>query len=144
LSRIEVRRVDDKTILVEISAEGLQSDDWYEAAIGGYNENETGRVELVTARFSPGQDGKLEWKHRISAADSPKTEKRAKIKIRRILVRVAHGSLNRNGIALDCTTQDVTCLWVRVPVTIDPSVTTTTTTATSTTPTTATTTTTGP
>jgi hypothetical protein len=61
--KIEVKRVDDKTILVEISAEGLPSDDWFEASVSGYDDSYApeSQVALVTARFSPGQDGKLDW-----------------------------------------------------------------------------------
>jgi hypothetical protein len=128
---IEVKREDEQTLRVEISGEGLASDDWYEAAVDGWNEALTGKpVNLATARFSPGQDGKLAWSARINAADS------GQLKIARILVRVARGALYNPTEKLkeDCTTGRITCLTARLPLTADPEFTTTTTPTTTATP----------
>jgi hypothetical protein len=120
---IQVDRVDDSSVRVQISAEGLQSDAWYEASIRGYGDDlaaydapvdERKRktpVDLLTARFSPGQDGKLDWSARISTADSSGT------KIGRILVRVEEGALGRATGLLNCTAAEVTCSFVRVAAT---------------------------
>jgi hypothetical protein len=144
--QIEVMRVDDKTILVKISAEGLPSNDWYEASVSGYDDLYTAssEVPLVTARFSPGQDGKLDWTHRVNAVDGipVPVNGMGTTKISRVLVRLAHGALSLVGYR-NCNRAEVTCLAVRVPITIDPSATTfTTTTSTSSTSTPTTTTTT--
>jgi hypothetical protein len=122
---IKVQRLDDKTIRVQISGEGIASDDWYEAAVAGYDDDYTGasRVDLATSRFSPGQDGNLNWSVRINTDDSGKT------KIARVLIRVSRGGLYKPGHIEDCTTGRITCLALRLPTTVDrPAGTTTTTT----------------
>jgi hypothetical protein len=117
---IAVERLDAASIRVQISAEGLESDAWYEATVLGYPDDLAGYrttgshppskkpVDLLTVRFSPNQDGKLDWSARISTADSGET------KIGRVLVRVADGAV-KSADLVNCTAAKVTCLAVRVP-----------------------------
>ena len=52
---IAIERVNDESVRVEITAEGLPSSDWYDAVLRGYSDSsvETDGVFLASARFSP-------------------------------------------------------------------------------------------
>lgn len=108
---IVLQRFDRSSVRIEVTADGLASSDWYEAIVTQYTPDERGgetATTLAAARFSPGQNGKLDWKERIAYPSSSPADAR-------LLVRVAKDRLVRET---DCNTdQDVTCLSVRVPVT---------------------------
>jgi hypothetical protein len=111
---IHVARVDDSSISVVVSGDGLASDDWFEAIVEGYTANPPGKkTELAAARFSPGQDGKLDWKERIQV---PK--KFAGSDITYLLVRVRRNN-PVEGRAADCSVSvETTCLFFRIPTTV--------------------------
>jgi hypothetical protein len=144
---IEVTRVDASTINVQITAEGLGSNDWFEADVVGYPEDTTTTsgpsngnrgcprkgtatsedkcfqpvvvdVPLAAARFSPGQDGKLDWKQLIDV-DTFSHGGTTGLTIARVQVRVAHKALFGLGHPPgDCTHGEVTCLALRLPPTV--------------------------
>src|SRR5207248_1067339 len=63
---ISIERIDSDSVRVEIRAEGLRSSDWYDALLRGYGDSSTtDGIFLASARFSPGQDGTLDWKARV-------------------------------------------------------------------------------
>jgi hypothetical protein len=113
--KIEVVRLDDRAALVSISAEGLPSNSWYEASVEAYADKGppwSYLGSLARARFSPGQDGKLEWNEQVSLS------KIQSKRVGRVEVRVARGMLAKPLGKVgerSCTAQDVTCLFVRVP-----------------------------
>jgi hypothetical protein len=116
---IKISRVPDaQAVVVHITAEGLSSDAWYELRIDGFPDafdRNHSSIELVAARFSPGQDGKLDWSETIGTTDLERT------KIARVLVRVAPGAIARNR-GLNCDVNDkVTCDFVRVPSLAEPT-----------------------
>ena len=108
---IVLDRVDKDSIRVEVTGDGLGSSDWYEAIVTEYLPDQQGTetpTTLAGARFSPGQDGKLDWKARIAYPASTPPQAR-------LLVRVQKDKLVRDS---DCNTDaDVTCLSVHVPPT---------------------------
>ena len=115
---ISLKRIDKQSVRVEITAEGLPSTTWYEAFVRGYgDEPDSPEFFLVSARFSPGQDGKVDWKTRFHMP--------AKIedtKLTRILVMVQRDNLvPRKNCVED---EKITCMYVRVPPTVDPKETT--------------------
>jgi hypothetical protein len=127
---IQVSRLDDKSVRVQITGEGLASNLWYETAIRGYDAAGKDFEALGAARFSPGQDGKLNWTLRVNIADTKE------VKIERLLIAVARESLDRQDIGQYCIDVTFTCLSVRLPLTPDQPPTTSTTTTTTTTTTT--------
>lgn len=106
---ITLQRLDADSVQIEITADGLASSDWYEAIVSAYKtakDGTTTNTTLAGARFSPGQDGTVDWKARI--AFPAKSTKRT-----RLLVRVQKDSLVKDR---DCNTDaDVTCLNIYVP-----------------------------
>jgi hypothetical protein len=106
---IVLQRVDKESVRVEITGDGLASSDWYEAIVTELSDlPQSGPAPppLAEARFSPSQNGKLDWKARIDyPASTPTTTY--------LLVRVQKDRLLRDT---DCKTdKDVTCLYVHVP-----------------------------
>jgi len=118
---ISLERVNNESASVQITAEGLPSVDWYEAVLRGYSDSsvETDGVFLASARFSPGQDGKLAWKTRFHIPPDVNGKE-----ITRVLVTVARDTLvDKKNCDLDA---DVTCLFIRIPLTAIPTATTST------------------
>src|SRR5205823_9010822 len=120
---------DPTTVRVQILGEGLASDVWYEASVRGYGELGPAFAPLAAARFSPGQDGKLDWSVRVNVADTDIGDKQP-LKIGRLLVSVSRGTLDREAIKKYCVDVRFTCLSVRLPTTLDSGVVTTGTTST--------------
>src|SRR5438876_1015639 len=78
--------VGTESVRVEITAERLPSSDWYDAVLRSYSDSVSvaDGVFLASVRFSPGQDGKLDWKARVQVPPD-----RAGKTITRVLVTVA-------------------------------------------------------
>jgi hypothetical protein len=112
---ISIERVDADSVRVEISAEGLPSTDWYDALLRGYSDvRGADGVFLASARFSPGQDGKLDWKARVEVP----TDEGGK-PITRVLVTVARDKpVDLKSCVMndeDVVVGNATCLSIRVP-----------------------------
>jgi hypothetical protein len=112
---ISIDRVDRESVRVEITADGLPSADWYDALLRGYSDSSKKGIGvfLASARFSPGQDGKVDWTARVQvpADDAGKP-------ITRILVTVARDApVDTKSCAddQDVVEGDATCLLIRVP-----------------------------
>jgi|SRR5579862_4143733 len=118
---IVLQRVNDESVRVEITAEGLPSDAWFAAVLTGYSDStvDTNGVFLASARFSPGQDGKLDWQERfdVPAARDGKP-------ITRVLVTIARDEpvrANNCTVSSSVIDQAATCLLLRVPSTLEPT-----------------------
>jgi hypothetical protein len=60
---INVDAIGNGSVRVEITAEGLPSSDWYEALVVGERESGDPDAMLLGAgRFSPAQNGRVDWK----------------------------------------------------------------------------------
>jgi hypothetical protein len=106
---IQVERVDRSSLRVEISGDGLSTKDWFEAKVDGFDDDASTVVPLAAGRFSPGQDGNLDWKARFQMPP-----KFGGATITRLRVQV-----QKNHIAASScdTDEDLTCLAIRVPKT---------------------------
>lgn len=111
---IKVTRLDDATVRVHVTGDGLPSNDTYNMEIDGYGERAASDpgpyTELLAARFSPGQDGKLDWTEEVNV--SPSTTAQT---ISRILVWITR-EVKWSRPTRDCNGgAAVTCSYVRVP-----------------------------
>jgi len=116
---ISVERVNPGSVRVEITAEGLPSADWYEAFVRGYTDSSviTDGVFLSGAQFSPGQDGKLDWKARVQVPRD-----RDGRPITRVIVTVGHNNAPPDATSCNLSKDErVTCLAIRVPSTPEPA-----------------------
>lgn len=113
---INVERVDADSAKVDITAEGLPSNDWYEALVRAYRTDSAEVVPLAAARFSPAQDGNLSRSIRF------KLPKEAADEMLHILVLVQRDKVVGRA---DCNTQaDITCASVAIASTPPPTTTT--------------------
>jgi hypothetical protein len=109
---IQVERIDRSSLRVQITSEGFPSRTWFEAVVEGFGDAEkTAVVPLATGRFSPGQDGKIDWKVRVYV---PPVFKGTKIERLRVLVQ-------RDRVVANTCTGEVklTCLSLRIPRTVE-------------------------
>ena len=106
---IQVERVDASSVSVRITSDGFPSRTWFEAIVEGFGDTErTPVVPLAAGRFSPGQDGKIDWKVRVYI---PTVFKGTKIERLRVLVQ-------RDRVVTNNCTGEVklTCLTLRIPL----------------------------
>jgi hypothetical protein len=116
---ITITRVDKESVMIEITAEGQPSRIWFDALLRGYPDTASDGVFLASARFSPGQDGKVDWKERVELPATVDTGKAAAgSPITRVLVTVARNKAvptKACAIDQDVVHGDATCLSIRVP-----------------------------
>ena len=119
---VDVDRVDESSIQVRITADGLPSNTWYEAIIEGFSYTDPGvRAKLAVARFSPGQDGRLVWSQRMALPKTVPGRVGARggtsngMEITGVLIRVQRDTV---AAETDCNkTVSTTCMAIRVPPT---------------------------
>jgi hypothetical protein len=110
---ISVARINPGSVQVEITADGLPSADWYEAWVRGYTDSSviTDGVFLAGAQFSPGQDGKLDWKAEVQVPPD-----RDGKPVTRVIVTVGHNNAPPDATSCNLSKDErVTCLAIRVP-----------------------------
>lgn len=116
---IALARSSTATVTVQVTAEGLASTTSYEARVEGWNQRGANgsRAKLVasllTGRFSPGQDGKLNWRHAVNISTQ-----RARPRINYLLVAVSKdaGDAGSCVVPVGAQTESApTCLYTRVP-----------------------------
>ena len=117
---ISLSRVSENALRVAVTGDGLASNERYEIRIGGYDTVPGKKPELVanltSARFSPGQDGKLSWSHTVDVSPFPTTEGRPMTYIEVIVVKEANAAnFSCAPVKGKSLKRAPTCLYSRLP-----------------------------
>ena len=108
---IEIVRTDPSSIGVRVTSAGFPSRTWFEAVVEAYDDPETTDLKLATGRFSPDQDGRINWNVRVRV---PRKIKGQKVEWVRVLVQ------RDRVVAASCQGEvQLTCLSIRFPETAE-------------------------